>query len=153
MLSLLFHGVIDILMICETKIDDSFPTEQFIIEGYSTIYKLDRNDRGEGIMLIVLGNLLNSRLDKYCFPNEIQIFYIELNLQKKKWLIFCCYNPHKHLLKHHLFQIESAINFYSNTYENLIILGDFNTEISDFNMEFSYTINNLKLHHQGANMF
>ena len=46
MLSLLFHGVIDILMICETKINDSFPTEQFIIEGCSTIYRLDRNDRG-----------------------------------------------------------------------------------------------------------
>ena len=46
MLSLLFHGVIDILTICETKINDSFPTEQFIIEGCSTIYRLDRNDRG-----------------------------------------------------------------------------------------------------------
>ena len=153
MLLSLFRGVIDILMICETKIDDSFLTEQFIIEGYSTIYRLDRNYRGGGIMLIVKDNRLTSRLDKYSFPDEIEIFCIEPNLRKKKWLIFCCYNPHKHLLKHYLFQIESAINFYSNTYENLIILGDFNTEISDFNMEFSYTINNLKLHHQGANMF
>ena len=57
MLSLLFHGVIDILMICENKIDDSFPTKHFIIEGYSTIYRLDRNDRGGGMMLIVKDNL------------------------------------------------------------------------------------------------
>ena len=144
MLSLSFHGVIDILLICETKIDDSFPTEQFVIEGYSTIYRLDGNDRGGGIMLIVKDNLLTSRLDKYCFPDEIEIFCIELNIRKKKWLIFCCYNPHKYLLKHHVFQIESAINFYSRTYENLIILGDFNAEISDFNMESFCTINNLK---------
>ena len=48
MLSLLFHGVIDILMICETKVDDSFPMKQSIIEGYSTIYRLDRNDRSGG---------------------------------------------------------------------------------------------------------
>ena len=41
-------------------------------------------------------------------------------------------------------QIESAINFYSRTYENLIILGDFNAEISDFNLESFCTINNLK---------
>ena len=95
-------------------------------------------------MLIVKDNLLTSRLDKYCFPGEIEIFCIELNLRKKKWPIFCCYNPHKHLLKHHLFQIESAINFDSNTYENLIILGDFNAEISDLNMESFCTINNLK---------
>ena len=30
----LFHGVLDTLMICEIKIDGSFPTEQFIIEGW-----------------------------------------------------------------------------------------------------------------------
>ena len=48
MLSLLFHGVIDILMIRETKVDDSFPMKQSIIEGYSTIYRLDRNDRSGG---------------------------------------------------------------------------------------------------------
>ena len=55
MLSSLFHGVIDILMICETKIHDSFHEKQFIIEGYSTIYRLDRNERGGEIMLIVKG--------------------------------------------------------------------------------------------------
>ena len=51
MLSLLFHGVINILMICEIKIDDFFPTEQFIIECYFPIYRLDRNDRGRGLCL------------------------------------------------------------------------------------------------------
>ena len=79
MLSLLFHGVIDILMICETKVDDSFPMKQSIIEGYSTTYRLDRNDRRGEIMLIIKNNFLTSRLDKYCFPNEIEIFCIELN--------------------------------------------------------------------------
>ena len=127
MLSLLFHGVIDILMICKTKTDGSFPAGQFIIEGYSTIFRLhrnniegystifrlDRNDRGGGIMLIVKDNFLTSHFDKYCFPDQIEIFCIELNLRKKKWLIFSCYNPHKHLLKHYLFQIEYAIKFYS----------------------------------------
>ena len=46
MFLLLFYGVIDILIIYGTKIDDSSPMEQFIIVGYSTIYMLDRNDRG-----------------------------------------------------------------------------------------------------------
>ena len=85
------------------------------IEGYSTIFRLDRNDRGGGIMLIIKDNFLTSHLDKYCFSDQIGIFCIELNLLKKKWLIFCCYNPHKHLLKHYLFQIEYAIKFYSKT--------------------------------------
>ena len=143
MLLLLFHGVIDILMICETKIDYSFHRAQFLIEGYFTIYRLDRNDRGGQIMLIVKDNFLTTRLDKYCFPSEIEILCIELNLRKKKWQIFGCYNLHKHLMKHHLFQIESVINFYSNLYEKLIILGDFIAETSALNMESFCTINNL----------
>ena len=33
-------GNIDILMISETKIEDSFPIGQFIIDGYSSPYRL-----------------------------------------------------------------------------------------------------------------
>ena len=95
-------------------------------------------------MLIVKNKLLTSCLDKYCIPNKIEIFCIELNIPPKKVAVFCFYNPNKHLLKHHLFQTESEIKFYSKTPENLIILGDFNTDISDFNMESFCTRNNFK---------
>ena len=83
--------------------------------------------------------------NKFCFPNEIEIFCIELTTKWKKYdYFFCCYKSHKPLLKHHLFPIESAINFYSNKYENLIISGDFNVEISDLNFESFYTIHCVK---------
>ena len=35
---------IDILMISETKLDQSFPTNQFMINGFSAPFCLDRND-------------------------------------------------------------------------------------------------------------
>ena len=44
---------IDILMISETKIDDAFPHSQFLIEGFSTTYRLDRDSNGGGILLYV----------------------------------------------------------------------------------------------------
>ena len=50
-------------------------------------------------------------------------------------MIFCCYNPHKHLIKDHLQQIKNAIDFYSKSYENIILIGDFNVEISDSHMD------------------
>ena len=37
---------IDILMISETKLDNSFPEGQFLIPGYSSPYRFDRNCRG-----------------------------------------------------------------------------------------------------------
>ena len=41
---------LDILTIQETKLDPSFPSEQFIIEGYTEPYRLDRNRDGGGVL-------------------------------------------------------------------------------------------------------
>ena len=39
------------LMISETKIDESFPKGNFLIEGFSTPYRLDRDSKGGGSSL------------------------------------------------------------------------------------------------------
>ena len=39
---------LDILTIQETKLDSSFPLQQFVIEGYSAPYKLDKIEMGVG---------------------------------------------------------------------------------------------------------
>lgn len=46
----LMYNNVDILMISETKIDETFPDPQFCIDGYSTPYYLDRNSSGGGIL-------------------------------------------------------------------------------------------------------
>ena len=51
-LAQILHSNVDILLVSETKIDSSFPTGQFKIEGYTT-YRLDRNSNGGGILLYV----------------------------------------------------------------------------------------------------
>ena len=42
---------LDILMISETKIDDTFPESQFLIEGFSKPFRLDRTAKDGGILL------------------------------------------------------------------------------------------------------
>ena len=37
------QGIFDILIINETKLDASFPVNQFLINGFPTPYRLDRN--------------------------------------------------------------------------------------------------------------
>ena len=46
-------GSIDILMISETKLDETFLIDQFIIEGFSVLYRADQNGNGAEIMLFV----------------------------------------------------------------------------------------------------
>ena len=44
---------IDILLVSETKLDDTFPVGQFYIDGYSTPYHFDRTSHGGGILLYI----------------------------------------------------------------------------------------------------
>ena len=53
LLSKQVKGSIDILMVCETKLDDSFPEGQFLIEGFHSPFRFDRSRNGGEIMLYV----------------------------------------------------------------------------------------------------
>ena len=53
----LVQNKIDVLMISETKIDESCPSYEFEIEGFSTPLRLDRNFHGGGIIPYVRQDL------------------------------------------------------------------------------------------------
>ena len=79
---------IDILLISKTKLDASFPTSQYLINGYSFRYRLDRND-------------IPSKLITANLPN-IEGFFLEINLRKKKWVISCSNNTHNKTIFSHI---------------------------------------------------
>ena len=112
-------------MISETKLDSSF---QFLIPGYSSPCRLDRNCRGGGIMLYVREDIpIPSKL--LLIDNQpMEGFYIEINLRKKKWLHCGSYNPNRDNIGNHLDSLSRNLALYSSTYENYIIIGDFNIE-------------------------
>ena len=72
---------IDILMISETKIDASFPIGQFLLNGYSTLFRLDRNAPGGGILLYVQEDIPSKLL--LVEENLIEGFFVEINLRKR----------------------------------------------------------------------
>ena len=85
----------NILMTNETKLDDSFPVSQFEIDGFSTPFRLDRNKDGGGILLYIRSYIVASILNNYIFPNDIEAFFIEMNIKGNKWFICCSYNPNR----------------------------------------------------------
>ena len=52
-LKVLISGTFDILIITETKLDDTYPISQFHIDGYSMPYRPDRNRNGAGVIIYV----------------------------------------------------------------------------------------------------
>ena len=117
-------GSIDILMVSETKLDDSFLEAQFLIEGFDSPIRFDRNSNGGGIMLYVREDI-PTKLLSHDFPG-VESFFVEINLHKKKWLINCSYNPDKSNIVNHLNTISRSLDIYSTKYENIVLLGDFN---------------------------
>ena len=73
---------IDVLLISETKIDNTFPVSQFYVPGYSVPYRLDRTENGGGIMLYVKKHIPCRILSKFTLEKEIESFAIEINLRK-----------------------------------------------------------------------
>ena len=102
MLSMSVAQYVDILMLSETKLDSTFPSIQFLINGFSVPHRLDRNSKGGGILLYVRDKIIVLPLNRYSLPPHIEILYFELNLRNQKWLVCCSYNPHKNLIKKHL---------------------------------------------------
>ena len=93
-------GNIDVMLVSETKIDDSFPTGNILIDGFSRPYRLDRNSNGRGLMLFARKDIPSNSIETQAKP--IEGFYIELNLRNDKRLLNCSYNPHKNSIGNHL---------------------------------------------------
>ena len=52
-LKLFVQGKVDILIVTETKLDSTFPTSQFMIDGYSEPYRFDRNRNGGKVFIYI----------------------------------------------------------------------------------------------------
>ena len=50
---LIISGFFDVVIVTETKLDDSFPKAQFCIDAFSLPYRLDRNRNEGGLMIYV----------------------------------------------------------------------------------------------------
>ena len=133
LLSEQIKGNVDVLMTSETKIDDSFPVGQFLIEEFCTPYRLDRNLKGGGILLYVREDIPSNLITVDIYP--IESFYVELNLRNNKLLINFSYNPHKSLIGNHLDVVSKTLDLHSSTYDKIILLRDFNTEIDEQHMQ------------------
>ena len=143
-LKLLLKGNIDILIVTETKLDNTFPLQQFVVEGYTTPYRLDKNGASGGVMIYTREDISSRELLLHTKPIHFEGIFLEVNLRKSKWLIFGGYNYNKLNIDNFLDILGSCLDFYLCKYENFILLGDFNSEIKELRMAEFCDIYNVK---------
>ena len=86
-------GNVDVMVISETKLDDSFPGRQFKIPEYSSPFHLDRDQNCGGILVFVCEDITAKFLSFEDKP--IEALSVDLNFRKKKWLLSSSFNSKK----------------------------------------------------------
>ena len=134
---------VNVLCVAETKIDNSFSENQFLLEGFKKPYRLDINARSGGLLLYVSEDIPSRLLKKKSIPCDIQLIPIELNFRKQKWLCICIYRPPLQNLNYFLEHLSNVISYYMIDYENVVIMGDFNA--TSFDLENASFLSNYDL--------
>ena len=130
---------LDIFMVSATKIDDTFPESQFLIEGFSKPFRLDRTAKGGGILLYIREDIPCKYIKQF-----VRGVFVELNLRRKKWLLGSSYNHHKENIASHHSNISAALEKLCADYENIILLDDFNVKVKEKNIPDFMSTYNLK---------
>ena len=136
---------IDILILTETKLDETFLTSQFLMDGFSKPYRFDGNKYGGRVMIYIRDTIPSKILEKHSCPNNIECLFIELNFRKCKWLLCGTYHPPSQNDEYYFNYLDKALDSYSN-YEKVLLVGDFNTEITEHCIEsflYEHELSNL----------
>ena len=140
----IISGKIDILVITESKLDKSFLTNEFLIEGFSVPFRCDREySKGGGVIIYVREDIPCRELKSLKKPDNFEGIVLEINLRKAKWLLFGGYNPHKENTPNFLTQLTPILDHYLSKYDNYLLIGDFNSEIKEESMKEFCDIYNL----------
>ena len=122
LLSEAVSGNIDILMVSETKIDMSFRTSQFVIQGFAAPFTLDRTNTGGGMLVYVRDDIPPKLLNTSYVSSDTECLAIEINLRKTKWLLICSYNPHKNNISNHLMNLSKIMDRNSSLYDKCLCI-------------------------------
>ena len=129
---LLSKTKLDVLVVSETKIDDTISDNELKIDGYE-IYRQDRNRHGGGVLFFV-SDLLESHPLKHLCNKNTEALWVKICLKKSKPLFIAgVYRPPSRGSQ--LESTENICTYLTNSIRKLpdqgefFILGDFNTDM------------------------
>ena len=73
-----------------------------------------------------------------------EAFLVDVKINKKKWLLCCSYNPHEELIERHMNELGKALDVYLHKYNPILLIGDFNSQISERSIHDFCNVYNLE---------
>ena len=78
---------IDVLLISETKLNASFLSSQFLLDGFTSPYRLDWTQRGGNIMVFIREDIPSKSLNVVNPVGENENLLVEINLPSENGLL------------------------------------------------------------------
>ena len=97
------------------------------------MFRKDRNKNGGGLILYVNEDILGKLLNSYNFKEGSEVIVFEFSISNKKWLLLGNYKPPSQNELSFMNKIKLSLNFFSSSYENFLLFGDFNLSIENRN--------------------
>ena len=129
----LTDGFIDVLTVCETKLDVSFPFNQFSVKGFF-VHRQDSSARSGGIIAWVRNDLPNNRrFDMEINDSDIQSICLELHINKEKWFVLSIYRLPDSCVDNFVENLCKILDKVVRESSMIIINGDMNVDMSKCN--------------------
>ena len=121
---------LEYFVISESKLDGSFPSAQFAIESCKINARRGRNGHGGGLIEFVKWGIICKRVKQFETVISESIFS-EITISRKKWLCVGIYRPPNfNNLDMFFKEVTDSLSKASLTYENFIVMGDFDIDIN-----------------------
>ena len=123
---------LDVLIISESNLDDSFPNTQFQINGYKCLHK-DRNIFGARLCFYINEDIPSKQIHAKLLKG-LEFVCIEIKLQKLKWLVIDIYKPPQLCGKMFTERLYNQLNDLHTSYD-ILLLGDYNMTPEDLKLQ------------------
>ena len=101
------------------------------MDGFTASYRMDRNTNRGGVVLYDREDIPSRQISFKNDDKDVEHFFVEINLHRKKWLVSCSYNSQLQFIDKHLFHLGKGFDSLSSKYDDYTLMGDFNAELSN----------------------
>ena len=124
---------IDICLLSETKIHETFPNQQFNINNNKT-FRRGRTKYGGGLLFYINENIPCKLINDEIIAIDIEMIMFEFFVKTTKWLCIGLYKSPSQNKNYFLDILSKVLSKQTCQYENVILIGDFNLIINNKNL-------------------
>ena len=124
----------DVFLVSESKLNHTFPSNQFRINCYKMV-RLDRNRFGGGSILYITENIPCKPLQERVHLPNFKVITIKFYQNNQKRLLLWLYKPPNQKTSNFIQNLGLILDVFKKNYDNVTLIGGFNHSSDDIPLE------------------